>query len=237
MGMKTLLIIPAYNEQENIGNTLDELAGYSGFDIVVIDDGSTDNTAEICRQRKAKCISLPFNMGLPDAFKTGMLYAYSNNYDAAMQFDADGQHKPEYIRPILEQLNSGADIVIGSRFKTVRHDRSMRQFGASFIRASIRLMTGQTITDPTSGMRAYDKRMIALFATGHDLTPEPDTLAFLMRQGIRVSEAQVEMRERQFGKSYLTAFNSIKYMIRMALSIFLIQFVRPEIKAKEGTQL
>ena len=112
-----------------------------------------------------------------------------------------------------------------------------RQLGASFIRASIRLMTGQAITDPTSGMRAYSKRMIALFATGHDLTPEPDTLAFLMRQGIRVSEVQVEMRERQFGKSYLTAFNSVKYMIRMALSIFLIQFVRPEIKAKEEAQL
>ena len=105
--MKTLLIVPAYNEEASIGKTLDELAPYDFFDIVVIDDGSADATAEICSARGVKCIRLPFNMGLSGAFETGMRYAFRHGYDAAVQFDADGQHRPEYIAPLLEKIRSG----------------------------------------------------------------------------------------------------------------------------------
>ena len=235
MDMKTLLIVPAYNEEASIGKTLDELAGYDFFDVLVIDDGSVDATAKICAARGVKCIRLPFNMGLSGAFETGMRYAFCHNYDAAIQFDADGQHRPEYIAPLLEKLGSGMDIVIGSRFTKENYDRSMRQFGAAFIRMGIRLTTGRKITDPTSGMRAYSRRIIRLFAKANDLTPEPDTLVFLMRYGAKVCEVEVEMKEREFGQSYLNTWSSMKYMIRMALSIFLIQFARPGIRLKEET--
>lgn len=232
-GMKTLLIVPAYNEEESIGKTLGELAKYDFCDVLVIDDGSSDATARICSDLGVKCIRLPFNMGLSGAFETGMRYAYAHDYDAALQFDADGQHRPEYIAPLLDRIAAGTDIVIGSRFVGEKFDRSMRQLGAAFIRAGIRLTTGQKITDPTSGMRAYNRRIIRLFATLHDLTPEPDTLVFLMRHGVKVCEVGVEMREREFGQSYLTTWSSLKYMTRMAFSIFLIQFARPGIRWKE----
>ena len=231
--MKVLVVVPAFNEEASIGATLNDLISHSGFDIVVVDDGSVDCTSGICAQLRVNCISLPFNMGLAGAFQTGMRYAYDNGYDAIIQFDADGQHLAKYIDSIITELNNGYDVVIGSRFKCRKPERSMRQFGAALIRAGIKLTTGKWLTDPTSGMRAYSRRIIDTYVNGVNFTPEPDTIAFFIRNGAHVKEIQVEMRERMAGVSYLNSWNSVKYMIRMTMCIFFIQFCKEKISIEE----
>lgn len=130
--MKTLIFIPAYNEEENIARVVDNLVeNYPQYDYVVINDGSRDRTAQICRERGYHLIDLPVNLGLSGAFQTGMRYAAENGYDAAVQFDADGQHLPEYIAPMEEKLAQGNDIVIASRFVTKKKPHSLRMLGST----------------------------------------------------------------------------------------------------------
>lgn len=220
--MSTLVIIPAFNEEDSIVSTVEELRDTSpNLDYVIINDGSTDHTGTICRERGYNLIDLPCNLGLTGAFQTGMKYAYRNNYDHAIQFDADGQHMPEFIRRIEQAMDqSGSDIVIGSRFVTEPKPTSLRMLGSNLISFLIRITTGVTIKDPTSGMRMYGKRAIKAFATRNDLTPEPDTLAFLIKhKGFKVIEHQVQMRERMAGESYLTLSKSISYMANACTSI------------------
>lgn len=225
--MRTLLIIPAYNEEENIARVIGTLENeYPQYDYVVVNDGSSDSTAEICRANGYRFLDLPVNLGLAGAFQAGIKYADKHGYDCAVQFDADGQHRPEFIAPMVEALADN-DIVIASRFVTEKKPASMRMFGSNLIQAMIRITTGKTIKDPTSGMRAYDRRMIKELAYGPNLGPEPDTLAYLMRKkGARVAEVQATMDERIAGESYLNFKSSASYMTRMALSVLLIQFFR-----------
>lgn len=224
---KTLLIIPAYNEAANIERVVDQLINdYPQFDYIVVNDGSTDNTAEICRRNQYRFLDLPINLGLAGAFQTGIKYALLNNYDCAIQFDADGQHLPEYLDALVAELDS-CDIAIGSRFVTEKKPRSLRMFGSVLLSGMIKLTTGQRINDPTSGMRAYSRRAIRELAEGPNLGPEPDTLSYLMRKrGLRISETQVTMAERIAGESYLNLKNSSLYMTRMALSVLFVQFFR-----------
>ena len=171
-------------------------------------------------------IDLPVNLGLAGAFQTGLRYAAENGYDCALQFDADGQHKPEYIQPMLDMLEEGADIVIGSRFLTVRKPRNLRMVGSYLISWAIRLTTGQKICDPTSGMRLFNRGMLEEFSTNLNYGPEPDTISYLIKNGAVVRELQVQMGERIAGKSYLNLVRSVEYMIKMGLSILLIQWFR-----------
>lgn len=225
--MRTLIIIPAYNEEESISTVVDNLIKeYPQFDYVVINDGSKDNTAAICRQKGYNFVNQPINLGLAGAVQTGMKYAYACQYDAAIQFDADGQHLPEYIQGMVDQLEQGCDIVIGSRFLKKRKPFTMRMLGSHLISFAIRITTGQKICDPTSGMRLYGSRMIKELATQINLGPEPDTIAHLIRRGALVKEVQVEMHERIAGNSYLTLFRSMSYMLQMAVSIMLVQWFR-----------
>ena len=151
---KLLIVIPAYNEEANIVKVVNGIVkNYPQYDYVVVNDGSRDKTAAICREHGFRLIDLPVNLGLAGAFQTGLRYAAENGYDCAMQLDADGQHRPEYIAAMLEELESGADIVIGSRFLTVKKPKSLRMLGSYIISWSIRLTTGRAICDPTSGMR------------------------------------------------------------------------------------
>lgn len=225
--MRTLLIIPAYNEEENIARVIGTLEKeYPQYDYVIVNDGSSDSTAEICRANGYRFLDLPVNLGLAGAFQAGIKYADKHGYDCAIQFDADGQHRPEFIAPMVEALADN-DIVIASRFVTEKKPASMRMFGSNLIQSMIRITTGKTIKDPTSGMRAYDRRMIKELAYGPNLGPEPDTLAYLMRKkGARVAEVQATMDERVAGESYLNFKSSASYMTRMALSVLLIQFFR-----------
>jgi len=150
----------------------------------------------------------------------------SNLYDCAMQLDADGQHRPEYIAAMLEELESGADIVIGSRFLTVKKPKSLRMLGSYIISWSIRLTTGRAICDPTSGMRLFNRAMVEEFAQNLNYGPEPDTISYLIKNGAVVREVQVTMGEREAGQSYLTFWRSIEYMVKMSISILLIQWFR-----------
>lgn len=225
--MRTLLIIPAYNEEENIARVIGTLEEkYPQYDYVIVNDGSSDSTAEICRANGYRFLDLPVNLGLAGAFQAGIKYADKHGYDCAVQFDADGQHRPEFIASMVEALADN-DIVIASRFVTEKKPASMRMLGSNLIQAMIRITTGKTIKDPTSGMRAYNRRMIKELAYGPNLGPEPDTLAYLMRKkGARVAEVQATMDERIAGESYLNFKSSASYMTRMALSVLLIQFFR-----------
>lgn len=224
---KVLVIIPAYNEQDNIKRVVDNLIeNYPQYDYVVVNDGSRDNTKQICVENGYRLLDLPVNLGLAGGFQGGMKYAYEMGYDYAIQFDADGQHRPEYIAPILEKMNEGYDIVIGSRFVDKKKDLSLRMLGSRLIALSIRITTGAKIKDPTSGMRMFNKAMIKECAMNINYGPEPDTVSFLVKNGARVAEVQAEMDERIAGESYLNAINSIKYMFRMIISIVVIQNFR-----------
>ena len=225
--MKCLVIIPAYNEEENIVRVVENLKNnYPMYDYVVINDGSADSTAKICRKYGYELVDLPVNLGLAGAFQTGLKYAYRKGYDYAIQFDADGQHRPEFIAPMLEALEEGNDIVIGSRFLTVKKPKTLRMLGSYIISWSIRLTTGRAICDPTSGMRLFNRAMVEEFAQNLNYGPEPDTISYLIKNGAVVREVQVTMGEREAGQSYLTFWRSIEYMVKMSISILLIQWFR-----------
>lgn len=222
-----LVIIPAYNEQDNIKRVVDNLIeNYPQYDYVVVNDGSKDDTKKICIENGYRLLDLPVNLGLAGGFRGGMKYAYEMGYDYAIQFDADGQHRPEYIGPILEKMQEGYDIVIGSRFVTKKKDSSLRMLGSRMITVAIKLTTGVRVADPTSGMRMFNKAMIKECATNINYGPEPDTVSFLMKNGAKVAEVQAEMDERIAGESYLNVVNSIAYMVRMLISIVVIQNFR-----------
>lgn len=225
--MKTLIIIPAYNEEESLENTVARLtATVPEADYLVVNDGSTDGTIAVCRDNGYPFLDLPCNLGLAGAFQAGIKYAYRHGYDCAIQFDADGQHLPQYVHG-LEKAIETCDIAIGSRFVGQPKGSSLRMFGSNIIQGAIKLTTGQVIHDPTSGMRAFNKRMIKLLALGLDMGPEPDTVSYLIRAAnAKVVEVPVQMAEREAGESYFNWKSSAKYMLRMTLSILFIQFFR-----------
>lgn len=226
--MKVLIIIPAYNEEESLATTVDEfVAANTGCDFLVVNDGSSDATERICREHSYPHVTHPVNLGLTAGFQTGVRYALAHGYDGVIQFDADGQHRPENIRPMVEAMGrTGADIVIGSRFVEADKSFSARMIGSRLIAVLIRLTCGKKLTDPTSGMRLYDRAMMEEFGRRFDFGPEPDSVAYLMRHGARVTEVQAEMRERQAGKSYLNFTRSISYMARVCTSILFVQWFR-----------
>lgn len=225
--LKVLLIIPAYNEEASIEKVVENiLNNYPDYDYIVINDGSEDRTSEICHSKGFDVVNHPVNLGLAAAFQTGMRYAYCHGYDAAIQFDADGQHRPEYISGLLKKMKEGYDVVIGSRFVNKKKPHSLRMLGSRMISQSIKLVTGKKITDPTSGMRLYDRNVMKTLADNINYGPEPDTISFLIKKGMRVTEVQVEMADRKGGESYLTFGKSVKYMARMLISILIIQAVR-----------
>ncbi len=221
-----LVIIPAYNEEENINRVVENLKNYPQYDYVIINDGSKDKTAECCSQAGYPLIDLSINLGLAGAFQAGMKYAYKNNYKYAIQFDADGQHLPEYIDELYKKMEEGCDIAIGSRFVTEKKPNTLRMLGSNMISAAIRISTGKKIKDPTSGMRMYNREMIKKFATNINFGPEPDTVSHLLRNGAKIAEVQVEMQDRVAGESYLNLARSIMYMLRMMCSIIIIQNFR-----------
>lgn len=222
-----LLVIPSYNEEENIETVVGELErDFPELDYLVVNDGSTDGTARICREKGYRLLDLPVNLGLAGCFQAGMKYAYEKGYASAIQFDGDGQHRPEYIGAMKAKMDEGYDIVIGSRFVDKPKDFSMRMLGSRLIGGAIRLTTGTRIADPTSGMRMFNREMIKEFALRLNYGPEPDTISFLIKQGARVAEVPVEIAERLAGESYLKPLVAAKYMLRMLISILFIQNFR-----------
>ena len=225
---KVLAIIPAYNEEGSLQNTIEELKAVAPeVDFIVINDGSTDSTGGICRANGYPVLDLPVNGGLTVGFQTGMKYAARKGYSYAIQFDADGQHMPRYIDALRKKMDeTDADIVIGSRFVQFKKEHSARMFGSRIITFIVKMTTGKRVSDPTSGMRMFNRRMIELFAKDMSLNPEPETIAHLIRKGVMVEEVQVSMRDRTAGESYLNLTRSAAYMIRVCTSILFVQWFR-----------
>lgn len=222
--LKTLVVIPAYNEALNIKKTVIDLKNNApDVDYVVVNDGSKDNTLEVLEQNNFNYIDSICNLGLFGAVQTGFKLAMKEKYDVVIQFDGDGQHSAKYIDLLVKEIENGNSIVIGSRFVDEKKLFTARMIGSRLIAGAIKLITGKTIKDPTSGFRAYDKACIRDYATEMNNPPEPDTLVYMLRKNRKIKEVQVQMSEREFGESYLDLVNTIKYMSRMMVSIFLIQ--------------
>ncbi len=235
--MKVLLIIPAYNEALNIEKTIQDITTNTNYDYLVINDCSKDNTKEICEKNQFPYLSLPINFGLASGIQLGMKYAYQKNYDIVIQFDGDGQHQAKYIQNLVDEIEKkNCDIAIGSRFVTKKKPFSLRMLGNTLISFCIKMTTGVTIRDTTSGMRAYDKIAIEEFVKNSNSTPEPDTIVYFMKKGMQVKEVQVEMSEREFGESYFNVWKSIEYMFNMIFSILFIQIFTKKRKENKKCQ-
>lgn len=221
-----LLIIPAYNEAENIRNVIENIKKHPKLDYIIVNDGSKDDTEKICRENNYKVINLPINLGLAGAFQTGMRYAYKKSYSYVVQFDGDGQHKVEYVYAMKEKMKEGYDIVIASRYLNEKRKLNLKTIAAFLISFAIKLSTNKTIKDPTSGMRMYDRKLIKDFAFNINYPPEPDTISYLIKQKIKICEIQCSMEQRRAGSSYLKPFVAVSYMFRILVSILLIQNFR-----------
>ena len=230
--MKVFIIIPAYNEAENIEKVVNNLIeNYFQYDYIIINDGSMDRTGVICKQNQYNLIDFPINLGLAGGIQAGLKYAYEQDYDYAVQFDGDGQHQPQYIAQMLDEMEKQrVDIVIGSRFVEKKKPKNLRMLGSNLISIIIKITTGKQIYDPTSGMRLFNKRMIQKFAYTMNYGPEPDTISYLVRCGAKVKEVQVDMKDREAGESYLNLKRSILYMLHMCISIVFIQRFRKKEK-------
>lgn len=223
--MKTLVIIPAYNEEECIKNTVTNLKRYNpNIDYVIINDCSTDSTKQICKDNNFNVINLPINLGIGGAVQTGYKYAYENNYDIAIQIDADGQHDPKYIKDMIKGIEEGNDLVIGSRFikKEGFQTSWIRRLGINLYSFLIKLLTHKEIKDTTSGYRAVDRKIIKLFSKNYPVDyPEPETDALIAKNNFKIKEIPMKMKERDGGKSSITPLKSIYYAIKVGLAVML----------------
>jgi len=222
--MKCLIIIPAYNEAENIEKVVDNLiSNFPQFDYIIINDGSNDNTKEICREKQYHVLNLPINMGIGGAVQTGYRYARDNEYEAAVQIDGDGQHDVAYLEGMLEVLEKGqADAVIGSRFvdKEGFQSSRLRRVGIRFLSNLGKLLTGVRVKDITSGYRVVNRRFIEIFAEDYPADyPEPEALVIVAVHGGKIVEYPVIMRERENGESSITLKKSIYYMCKVTLAM------------------
>ena len=228
--MKKLIIIPAYNESENIEKTVQMIKeNTSDFDYIIINDCSTDNTKEICQKRGFNMVSLPINLGIGGAVQTGFKYALEQGYDIAVQVDGDGQHDPSFLEEMAKVLEeTGCDMVIGSRFinKEGYQSSGLRRVGIKYFTALIRIITGTWITDPTSGLRMINRGIIKMFAEDYPNDyPEPEVIVAVLRQRKSVVEIPVVMMAREGGVSSISAKKSVYYMIKVTLAI-LIERIR-----------
>ena len=226
--MKVLIIIPAYNEQESIQKVVNSIyEKYDNLDVVVVNDGSKDKTLEKAKKTSAKVIDLPCNLGIGGAVQTGYLYAYKNSYDIAIQVDADGQHDINYIKQMIDVIEKGqADMVIGSRFveDTGYKQTFARMLGIKINSAIIKLFTKKKIYDTTSGFRAVNKDIIESFAKSYPYDyPEPCTNMEMILKGKKIEEIPVKMYNRETGVSSISPLKSIKYMLKVVLSLFLMK--------------
>lgn len=231
---KILLIIPAYNEEENILKVCNVIEEYNKkndqkLDYIVINDCSTDNTLKILKENNLNHVDLIHNLGIGGAVQTGYKYAYKNNYDIAIQFDGDGQHDVNYVEKICKPIIDGeANMVIGTRYLNKEESEFqstfMRRFGSNIISLFIKIFCGKKITDPTSGFRAADKKVIKEFAKNYPTEyPEPESTVSLLVNGYKILETPVSMNEREGGVSSITKsiWKPVDYMIKVVLAIII----------------
>lgn len=224
--MKKLIIVPAYNESESIERVIAHLNETAPeYDYVIINDCSTDNTSAIAKNAGAHVIDLPVNLGIGGCVQTGYKYALENDYDIAVQMDGDGQHDAAYLNTLFEYMQrENADMVIGSRFidKKGFQSSAARRIGIKIISLAIKITTGVKITDPTSGFRMINRKVIAMFAKSYPVDyPESETNASVIRCNLKVCEAPVEMRERMGGVSSISVKKALYFMPKVVLAILI----------------
>ena len=238
--MRRVALVPAFNEEANVGRVIDEIRAFDpSLDVVVVDDGSYDRTAEVAQQHGATVVRLPFNLGIGGAVQTGFRFAFEHGYDLAVRLDGDGQHDPSQLDRILAPVVAGeADIAVGSRFAGegdgYRSSRS-RRVGIRLLAWVVSRIVGRRVTDTTSGFQALNHRAIELFAHDypHDY-PEVEATIMVSRHRLRSVEVPVSMRERGGGRSSITAIRSVYYMVKVLLAIFVGLF-RRNVVPEEGT--
>lgn len=224
--MKSLVIIPAYNEEKSIERTvMDIKQNAPDFDYVIVNDCSTDATIELCRKKGLQVLNLPINLGIGGAVQTGYQYAVKNGYEIAVQFDGDGQHDAKYLDAMQKFLfEEQADMVIGSRFieKEGFQSSGIRRMGIRYFTNLIYALTRTRITDPTSGMRMVNKEVMQLFSNNYPKDyPEPESAVAVLKQRKKIMEYPVVMRERSEGTSSISPLKSIYYMIKVTLAILM----------------
>lgn len=224
--MKTLIIVPAYNEEENISGVIHDLMEHvPDADILVVNDGSIDRTEAVAKRHGVRVLSLPYNLGIGGAMQAGFRYARQHNYDIAVQFDGDGQHKASEIKKLITPIERGSiDVVIGSRFLDEKDYKSpfFRKMGISFFSSLLSLILGMKVTDTTSGFRAINKKVINFFADVYpDDYPEVEALVLLHREGFKIKEVSSAMKQRTAGRSSITPIRSVYYMIKVLLAVLI----------------
>jgi len=226
MPLKGLIIIPAFNEVLNIGKVLEDIKAQApDLDVIVVDDGSADSTADMAVRCGAGVVRLPHNLGIGGAMQAGYKYAERNGYEIAVQLDGDGQHRADQLGMLVAPVIHGeADLAIGSRFlgEKAYAAKFARLLGIKILSQVVSLFVGRRITDPTSGFRAANRKVIAFFARYYpDDYPEPEAVVLLHRSGFRITEVPVHMRERLSGSSSITALRALYYMIKVLLAIMI----------------
>jgi len=230
-GLRRIAVVPAFNEERNIARVVNELKAYDpGIDVVVVSDGSADRTYEVAREAGARVLRLPFNLGIGGAVQTGFRYAWENGYELAVRCDGDGQHIPAELPKVVAPVVAGdADIAIGSRFVSDGGYRSSatRRVGIRLLALVVSAIARQRVTDATSGFQALNRRALALFAADypHDY-PEVEGMVMTIKHRLRLVEVPVEMREREHGRSSITALRSIYYMAKVLTALFVGLFRR-----------
>lgn len=223
--MKILAIVPAFNEEQNLHRLAELFKDIRNVDVVIINDCSKDSTSKIAKEIGFQVIDLPSNLGIGGAVQTGYKYAEKHGYDIAIQVDGDGQHNPSYIEGLIQPLLKGeADLVIGSRYLEKQGFQSsmIRRFGIKYFTYLIHILQKRKITDPTSGFRACNRRVIELFSKRYPLDyPEPESIVYLLRNKFSIKEVPVVMNERHGGVSSINPLKSIYYMIKVSLAIFI----------------
>lgn len=229
--MKKLVIIPAYNESGSIKKTIKDIQENAPeFDYIIVNDCSTDGMKQLLKDNNFQFLDLPVNLGIGGAVQTGYRYAAYQGYDVAVQFDGDGQHSAKYLEKMAEVIRSeGADMVIGSRFIENEGFQSsgLRRIGIRYFTALIQLLTGKTITDPTSGMRMVSKKLIEQFARDYPKDyPEPESVVTILTEKYKVKEIPVQMNEREEGTSSISMWKSVYYMIKVSIAILIARLGR-----------
>ncbi len=224
--MKKLIIIPAYNEEDNILRVVKNINIKQGeYDYIVINDCSKDGTAELLKNNRIPFLDLSCNLGIGGAVQAGYRYALKNDYDVAIQMDGDGQHDVSWLDSLVKPIEDGvADICIGSRFIDKKGFQSsfLRRSGISILSNMIKVITGQRIYDVTSGFRAVGRKMIEFYAFDYPQDyPEPEAIVKAYKKGAVIQEIPVEMLERQGGSSSINASKAVYYMIKVAIAILI----------------
>jgi glycosyltransferase involved in cell wall biosynthesis len=239
--MKTLVIIPAFNEEETLRSVILGIRSFlSQADILVVNDGSTDSTANIAREEGVLILEHPYNMGIGATMQTGFIYALRNGYDIAIQIDGDGQHNPEFLPSLIKPLLTGqANLVIGSRYLSDGGFKSTlpRKMGIKFFSSIIWILTKKRVTDPTSGFRAIDRKGLELFVNEYPSDyPEVEALISSSKKGLHFKEIPARMRDRQGGTSSIGILSALYYMVKVTLSISIGSFRRANPVRNDGAR-